>query len=146
MDQAIRDFVSGKRIAVVGVSRTGKKFGNIVATELKQRGYQVFAVHPEAKEIAGEPCYPNLASLAGKVDGAVICVPPSKAGDVVRDAAAAGIQRIWLQQGAESADVIAQARELGLTTVAGKCLLMYAEPVRSLHGFHRGIMKLIGQY
>lgn len=69
MDQAINDFVSGKRIAIVGASRSGKKFGNSVATELKARGYQVFLVHPEVKEIGGERTYPNLAALAGQVDG-----------------------------------------------------------------------------
>ena len=55
MDQAIQDFINGKRIAIVGVSRDGDKFGNTAFAELAARGYQVFAVHPEAKEIAGTP-------------------------------------------------------------------------------------------
>ena len=145
MDQAVKDFMQLKRIAVVGVSRSGKKFGNIISTELKQRGYQVFIVHPEAKEIGGETCYPNLASLQGKVDGVLICVPPSQAGQVLREAAQAGMNKIWLQQGAQSPEVLAQARELGVKPIAGKCILMYAEPVRSLHGWHRAFAKLFGQ-
>ncbi len=52
MDQAIQDFIKCKRIAIAGVSREGTKFGNTALTELAARGYQVFAVHPEAKEIA----------------------------------------------------------------------------------------------
>ncbi len=146
MNQAIQDFVQGKRFAVVGVSRSGKKFGNTVYKELKGRGYQVFIVHPEAKEIEGEPCYPNLAALQGQVDGVIVTVPPAHAGQVVREAAAAGMKKVWLQQGSESAEVLAAAREVGLQPVSGKCILMYAQPVRSFHKFHAGFNKLFGKY
>ena len=146
MNQAIQDFVNGKRIAVVGVSRDGAKFGNTAFTELAARGYQVFAVHPEAKEIAGTPCYPNLAALRGQVDGVLVVVPPQQAVSVLQEAAVVGLKNVWLQQGAESSEVLAQARDLGLNLVAKKCVLMYATPVRSFHGWHRLFAKLVGQF
>jgi predicted CoA-binding protein len=145
MEQSIIDFVGGKRIAVVGVSRSGKKFGNLAYTELAGRGYEVFAVHPEAQEIAGAPCYPNLAALSGKVDGVLIILPAQKAIPVLREAAAAGVRNVWLQQGAESAEVMAAARDLGLNMVTGKCILMYAQPVRGFHALHRGFVRLFGK-
>jgi hypothetical protein len=146
MDQAIQDFINGKRIAVVGVSREAAKFGNMAFTELAARGYQVFAVHPEAKEIAGASCHPNLAALKGQVDGALVMVSPQKSAAVLREAAAAGIKNVWLQQGAESPEALAVARELGLNLVSKKCVLMYAPPVRSFHGWHRAFAKLFGQF
>ncbi len=146
MNQTIEEFIKGKRFAIVGVSRSGKKFGYDMMKELKARGYETYIVHPEAKEIAGEPCYPNLAAVKDKVDGVVICVPPRQAEVALREAAAAGIKNIWLQQGAESTMVLAAARELGVTPVTGKCILMYTPPVRGMHGFHRIFNKLIGQY
>lgn len=145
MKQEIVDFLEGKRFAVVGVSRAEKKFGNAIFTELKARGFQMYAVHPEMKEIGGEPCYPNLAALQGKIDGVIVCVQPDKAGAVLRDAANAGVKNVWLQSGAQSAETQALAASLGLKVVAGKCILMYAQPVGSFHGFHRGIMRLFGQ-
>ena len=145
MDKAIQDFIELKQLAILGVSRSGKKFGNSIYTELKGRGIQVFIVHPEAQEINGEKCYPNLVALQGKVDGVVICLPPSQSGQALRDAAAAGIKPIWLQQGADSPEVLAVANELGQHPIVGKCILMYAPPVRSFHGWHRWFMKLIGQ-
>jgi predicted CoA-binding protein len=145
MDPAIQNFIDCKRIAVVGASRSGKKFGNTIATELKQRGYQVLLVHPEAQEIDGERCYPNLAALQGKVDGVLICVAPRAAGQALREAAQAGIQNIWLQQGAQSPETAALAKELGVHPVAGKCVLMYVPPVKSLHGFHRAFARVFGQ-
>ncbi len=145
MDQNVIEFVKGKRIAVLGASRTGKKFGNLVYTELKQRGYEAFLVHPEAQEIGGAPCAPSLAALAGQVDGVVISVTPRKAVEALREAAAAGIQNIWVQQGAQTPELMAVAKELGVNPVTGKCILMYAEPVRSVHAWHRAFARLFGQ-
>ena len=145
MDQAIQDFINGKRIAVVGVSRNKEKFGNMAFTELSARGYQVFAVHPTAQEIAGARCYPSLTALRGQVDGALVVVPPQQAAPVLREAASIGLRNVWLQQGAESPEVVALARDLGLYLVARKCVLMYAPPVRSFHGAHRFFARLFGQ-
>jgi predicted CoA-binding protein len=90
MDKKIQEFIEGKRIAVLGASRSGKKFGDSAATELKQRGYQVFLVHPQAQEIGGERCCPDLQSLQGQVDGVWICLPPRQSEQALREAAQAG--------------------------------------------------------
>ena len=145
MEQAVQDFIDGKRIALVGMSRGGKKFGNMAYKELKERGYQVYPVHPEAEQIDGENCYKNLASLPESVDGVLVVVPPERSSQVMRDAAEAGIRNVWLQQGAESPEVLALGGELDLNLVSKKCILMYAEPVGSVHGVHRFFVKLFGK-
>ena len=145
MDHIIEKFTQDKRLAVVGVSRSGKKFGNIAAKELKERGYQIYVVHPAATEIDGEKCYSQLGSLQGKVDNLLVSVPSKQALAVLKDASSAGIENIWLQQGSETSELLTLANQLGLNVVSGKCILMYAPPVRSFHGFHRFVMKLIGQ-
>ncbi len=145
MEQAIQDFINGKRIAIVGVSRDGDKFGNTAFAELAARGYQVFPVHPTAQEILGARCYPNLTALRGQVDGALVVVPPQQAAPVLREAASIGLKNVWLQQGAESPEVLTLARDLGLNLVAKKCVLMYAPPVRSFHAWHGFFAKLFGQ-
>ncbi len=90
-------------------------------------------------------CYPDLAALGGKVDGALLVVPPVQAAQALRQAAAAGIKNVWLQQGSESSEALDAGRTLGLNVVSGKCILMYAQPVRSFHGFHRFVMKCVGK-
>jgi len=145
VNKQAEEFVRFKSLAIVGVSRSGRKFGNIAQKELKTRGYQTFIVHPTATEIDGEPCFASLSSLRGKVDGVVISVPPDKAVGVIRESSEAGIRRVWLQRGAESSEAIKAANDLGIDVVAGKCVLMYAPPVRSLHSFHRFFMKLFGR-
>ena len=145
MDTKITAFIQHKNLALVGASRDGKSFGNFARKELVERGYQVTLVHPEAKEIDGQPCFPDLASVQSQVGGVVVCVPPAKAEGVLRQAAELGLRNVWLQQGAENPQLVALGQELGLELVTGKCILMYAEPVRSFHRWHRGFMKLIGR-
>lgn len=145
MKHVIEEFITSKRIVVVGLSRNGKKFGNSVLTELSKRGYEVFAVHPEAEEIGGTRCYPNLIALRGMVDAVVICISPGRVPDVLREAAAIGLKNVWLQQGAESPGAIAQAKELKLNLVAGKCILMYAPPVEGFHAWHRAFYRLFAK-
>jgi uncharacterized protein len=126
-------FVSQPAIALVGASRSGKSFGNAAYRALRRRGYRVHAVHPSAQSVDAEPCYARLADLPEPVDAVLVVVPPAKALDVVRDAAAAGIHHVWLQQGAESDEVLRLCGELGLVTVSGECILMFAKPA----GVHR---------
>ena len=146
MDASIQNFIRGKRIALVGASRSGQtKFGNAAAKELRARGYEIFLVHPEAKEIDGATCYPNLAALNGKVDGVLVSVPSVQAEKVLLEASAAGLRRVWLTQGAETNSLISLGKELGLELVTGKCILMYATPVRSVHAIHRFCVRLMGQ-
>ena len=146
MDKKIEDFIQARRLAIVGVSRSDKKFGSAIYSELKNRGFEVYCVNPNMDTFMGDHCYANLAELAGKVDGVVICLPPQKSAQVLREAAAAGITRIWLQQGAQSLETSKVAREVGVTPVEGKCILMYAGEVKSFHGFHKFVAKVFGQY
>lgn len=70
-------------------------------------------------------------------------VPPPLAIDVIRDAAAAGIHHVWLQQGAESDEAVALCARLGIEVVAGECILMFARPtgIHRAHRWMRGIVR-----
>jgi len=144
MNPLIEQFVSSKRIAVVGMSRSGKKFGNMAAKELKAKGYEIYPVHPEAVEIDGFTCSPNLQSLTGKIDGIWISIPPKNVSPVLEEAAQIGLKNIWLQQGAWSAEVQQTIDQLNLPVVSKKCIMMYVPPVKSVHKFHRTIVGIFG--
>jgi predicted CoA-binding protein len=145
MNPLIEQFVLQKRIAVVGMSRSGKKFGNMAAKELKAKGYEIFAIHPEVTEVDGFACSPNLTSLNGKIDAVWISVPPAKVSPVLAEAAEIGLKNIWLQQGAWSAEVQQTIDQLQLQVVSKKCIMMYAPPVKSVHKFHRTIKGIFGR-
>jgi predicted CoA-binding protein len=149
MMRATRDsvdrFVSGRTLALVGVSAKGRGFGSAAYKELKARGYRVLAVHPSARAIHGEPCWPSLAKMPERVERLLVSVKPDRADLVVRDAAAAGVRQIWFQQGSESPAALETCRSLGLAAVHGQCILMFAEPVGSVHKLHRWVLKLFGR-
>jgi uncharacterized protein len=138
----IDDFVSQRSLALVGASRDGKRgFGNAIRKELTAKGLALHLVHPEVETIDGQPCVRSLAEVADKVGGAVLVTPPAMTEQLVAQAADAGIRRLWLQQGAESEAAIRLAEERGLTVVHHQCVLMFAEPLKFPHGFHRWLRK-----
>lgn len=138
-------FLAQRTLAVVGVSRTGKGFGNLAVRELRAKGYQVLVVNPAAESVGDQPCWPSLAALPEKPDGVLVVVPPDQAEKVVGEAADAGIGRVWLQQGSQSTAAVALAQDRGLQVVAGECILMFAEPVGWGHRLHRGLWQLLGK-
>ncbi len=142
---AVDDFLAQRSLAVVGVSRSGKKFGNMAYRELKGKGYQLFPIHPEAEVLEGDKCYARLSALPERSGGVLVIVPPTQTEQVVRDAAAAKIPRVWMQQGAESEEAIRFCEEHGISVVAGECILMFAEPLRFYHKPHRWVWKLLGK-
>ena len=78
MKRAAAGFLAGKRVAVTGVSRNrGAHGSNAVYQRLRDRGYQVFAVNPNAEEVEGDRCYHDLRSIPGGVDWVVIGTPRS---------------------------------------------------------------------
>lgn len=146
MKPSIQNFISKKRIAVVGFSRNKNKFGTTAFSELQKRGFEVFAIHPNETEINGVECYPDLKSVSGKAEAVFISIPPKSVPPVLKEAADAGFKLVWLQQGAESEESTGYAKELGLELISGKCILMYAPPVTSFHKFHQVVCKWTGNF
>lgn len=141
----INEFLSEKNIAIVGVSRSGKRFGYTLFKDLKTKGYNVYPVNPNAALIDDEKCYPSLLALRGKVGAAVLVVPPFATKEVVRDAYSAGINKVWMQLGSESEEAITFCEESGIDVIHNECVLMFAEPAAFFHKAHRWVNGLVGR-
>jgi len=119
----IREFLTFRRFAVVGVSEDPRKYGHIVYQNLKNKGFAVYAVNPKLEQIGDDPCYHSLKDLPEEVDGAVLVVPPPVTDKVVREAAEAGITRVWMQPGSESDDAIRFCNEKNIAVVHHACIM-----------------------
>lgn len=137
-------FLAEPVLALVGASRSGAKFGNQILRELRAQGRTVLPLHPAADAIDGVPCYSHYADLPQRPGGTIVCVSPADAVTAVRDAAEAGVKRVWLQQGAESPYVANLCLELGLEAVVGACILMFASPT-GIHRAHRALAGAFGR-
>lgn len=125
LKQRIDDFLAHGPWAVVGASRNRDKYGNKVLRCYQQHGREVYAVNPSASEIEGATCFASVSALPADVVALSIITPPPVTERVVREAAARGIKKLWMQPGAESAQAIELAQELGLSVIAGgPCLLV----------------------
>jgi predicted CoA-binding protein len=147
--EAAARFLSQKRVAVTGVSRTPSSHGgNVVYQRLRQRGYQVFAVNPNAARAEGDACFPDLKSVPGGVDAVVIATRPEAAEATVRECAALGIEHVWMHRsfgaGSVSRAAAAWGREHGIHVIEGGCPLMFEPADDPGHKFMRFVCQLAG--
>ena len=140
----INQFLDCQPIALVGVSRNPKKFGYAAFRELKEKGMRIIPVNPEADEIMGEKVYPNVSSLPQDVKAIIIMTKKDKTLSVVREAAARGISEIWIQQMADSREVLDELKGTDINYITGECILMHYKP-NSIHKFHRNLLKFFGR-
>jgi hypothetical protein len=126
MDQElIRTFLNKKNIfAVVGASRNPKKYGYEVYKDLKNAGYEVYAVNPNAEEILGDQCYVSLENLPVKPDVVDVVVPSKVTEEVVKTCEKLGITKVWMQPGSESEKAIKFCEENGINLVHGVCVMV----------------------
>ena len=139
---AAAEFLSDKRIAVTGVSRTPKTHGsNNVYRRLRERGYQVFAVNPNTDKVEEDQSYPDLASIPGGVQAVVIGTRPEIAEITMRECAELGIRHVWMHRGPGAGSVSDAAtsygRAHGITVIDGGCPLMFGPTADLGHKFMR---------
>ena len=148
--QAANEFLSCRRIAVTGVSRTpGSHGSNVVYDRLVERGYDVFPVNPNATEIAGKPAYASLAAIPGGVEAVVIGTAPARALDAMKEAVELGIGHVWMHRSIDAGSVSDEAttygREHGVQVIDGGCPLMFDPAADGGHKFMCALFKLFGK-
>lgn len=139
--RSVADFLSGRRIVVAGVSRSGRAPANAIFRRFRQCGYDVVPVNPAATDVEGVRSWPDLASVPGEVHGLLVATHPSVGAALAREAVARGIRHVWFHRsfgdGSVSPDAMAACTEGGITPIIGGCPLMYCQPVDPVHRFFR---------
>jgi uncharacterized protein len=130
IDDAASSFLARKRVAVTGVSRAPKQHGsNTVYKRLRERGYDVFAVNPNAEQVEGDRAYPDLRSIPGGVEAVVIGTRSELADATMRECAELGIEHVWMHRsygaGSVSDSATAYGRQRGITVIDGGCPCMF---------------------
>lgn len=130
MKEAASAFLKNRRIAVTGVSRRPADHGaNTVFKRFRDRGYEVFAVNPNAGEVEGTRSYPDLKSIPGGVDAVVIGTRPETADLTMRECVELGIKHVWMHRGPGAGSVsktaTAYGRQHGITVIDGGCPCMF---------------------
>ena len=149
IEEAASAFLAKRRVAVTGVSRHPKGHGsNIVYQRLRERGYDVFAVNPNADEVEGDRCYHDLRSIPGGVDAVVIGTRPEVAEDTMRECAELGVKHVWMHRsfgaGSVSETAADYGRDQGIAVIDGGCPCMFAPTADLGHKVMRFLFTLKG--
>jgi predicted CoA-binding protein len=115
----IDEFLSCKRIAVIGMSRTKLEYSRMLMDEYKSGGYEIIPINPAADEIAGVKCYKNIKDVW------------------LHSHIAAGVQ---------NTKAIYQAEANKMNLITGHCPMMFLHKAMFLHKLHGGVLQLIGAY
>jgi uncharacterized protein len=144
--EAAAEFLSRKRVAVTGVSRTpGSHGSNAVYKRLRDRGYDVFAVNPNAEEVEGDAAYHDLRAIPGGVEAVVIGTRPEIADETMQECAELGIKHVWMHRGPGAGSVSATAAEYGrargITVIYGGCPCMFGPTADLGHKAMRVVLR-----
>jgi predicted CoA-binding protein len=120
----IAEFPKYRTWAVVGVSEDREKYGNKIYRDLREAGYQVYAINPKLQTVEGDPCYASVKALPAIPDVVDLVVPPAVSLSVIQDCIEAGIKRIWFQPGSESEEAIQKAKDAGMEVVHDACIMI----------------------
>ena len=152
LKELTEEFLAQKRIAVVGVSRSKQDAANLIYRKLRDVGYEVFAVNPNAEQVEGDVCYSSVGAIPGGVTGVVIVTRPEITETVVADCAESGVSYVWIHNNpfarghsSVSARAVQICLENGIKVIPGVCPLMYCQPVDFGHKCMRWLLDIAGK-
>ena len=144
----IQDFLSHKRLAVIGVSRDSKDFGNGLYRELRRRGYEAIPVNPNAQVLEGERCFANVREIQPAPEAALVLTSTAASEQIVQECAEAGVKQVWLYGVSGPASVNARAIEVatshGMKVIPGYCVYMFLPGSAFYHRAHGFVARLTG--
>ncbi len=147
--QEIDRFWASPRLAIVGVARDPKEFGNRLYNDMRQWGLDAVPVNPNASAIGETRAYARVQDIDPPVESALLLTSPSMNEQVVRDCAEAGVRLVWFygvgDRSNENAAAIEYCREHGITVIPGYCPYMFQPRAQVFHKMHGWFARLTGQ-
>ena len=110
-------------VIILGASADRNKYGNKSLRAYQQRGYDVYPVNLRESVIEGERVYRSISEVPVRPEIVTVYLPPEKLLPLLPEIAAKGCDELWLNPGAESDAVLAEARRLGLHVVQACSIL-----------------------
>ncbi len=122
-DDEIRQILSLKNIAVVGMSRHPEKAAHFVPKYLTEQGYNIIPINPTADKILDRKCYSNVTEIDQPIDIVDVFRPSDQVLPFVEEAIKMKPKIIWLQEGIHNSEAEELARNQGIKVVFNRCML-----------------------
>ncbi len=123
------DFKKIKTIAIVGLSDKPDRPSYKVGKYLLEKGFKIFSINPNIKEVFGLKSYPNLVlarrslGVGELIDTIIIFRKSELVEPIVEEAIKIGAKTIWMQEGVINENAAIRARSAGLTVVMNMCMM-----------------------
>jgi predicted CoA-binding protein len=104
-------------VAVIGASNNPRKYGNRAVRAYRDQGYTVIPINPHEREVEGLAAYASVLDVPGRIDLASFYVHPEIGAVVIEEVVKKGVGEVWLNPGADSDELIAKARALGIRPI-----------------------------
>jgi uncharacterized protein len=112
-----------KTVAIIGASNNRSKFGNKAVRAYQQQGYTVYPVSLSERQVEELPAYRSILNVPERPDMVSVYIPPTQLLNLLPDIAIKGCDELWLNPGAESPDVLAEAERLELNVIQACSIL-----------------------
>lgn len=143
----IEKFLTGNSFALCGLSRSGKKFSNMLFNKMIELNYSVYPVNPNTEIIGKSSVFNSLHNLPKDCNRVILMTPKNEGLNLIKEAITIGIQDIWVQQGAENQEIIEFSKNHPeYNIIYGYCLWMFISPGGFPHNFHKGILQILNKY
>src|SRR5258706_15429455 len=106
-----------RSVAIIGASNVREKYGNKAVRAYLRQGWTVYPVNPNERTIEGLPVFRSVAEIPGAVDRASLYLPPQVGLGVLQSIKDKGIKELYVNPGAESDELMAEAERLGLDPI-----------------------------
>jgi hypothetical protein len=111
---------TARTVAVIGAGSDRRKFGNKSVRAHLTAGFTVYPVHPTAETVEGLTAYQSVKDVPVEtLDRVSVYLPPAIGLTVLADIATKSPGEVWFNPGADSPEVLAEAKRLGLNVIAG---------------------------
>ena len=146
----VREFLSQKRFAMIGVSRNPKDFSRTLFGDLLKHGFDVLPVNPHADDIDGKKPFASIRDVSPPVTSALLMIPPLFMQQVLQDCSEAGVTLVWIYgvMGSKSVDsrTLKFCEDRGMRVIAGHCPYMFLPDAAMFHRLHGWAWKMVGIY
>ena len=114
-----KDFLTFKNWCVVGDVGNEKKYAYKILNKLNEKGYNVVGVSLKG----GENIFKSLSEVPYNIEVIDLCINPIKGIEFIKEAKALEINKVLIQPGAESEEVLNFCKENGICSIEGCALV-----------------------
>ena len=122
--ETIREFLSAKTIAVVGLSGDAEKPSHFVSEYMQRHGYKIVPVNPAVETVLGERSYKSLSDLPEKPDVVNVFRGAAVIPRIVEEMERLGLCNLWVQLGIINEEAAQKAEASGIRVVMDRCIMV----------------------